>query len=81
MTTLGVNVAQLQANNNELRSCIAAIEGSLTANGSSGDDREATSISSSSPYMAWYKHATIDIVMKSIMTVVIIIGLVAMDFI
>ena len=63
-------VAQLQADNKELLSRIAAIEGSLTANGSG-----------SSGVMAWYEHTTVDAVMKSVMTVAIIIGLVAMDFI
>ena len=58
-----------------------AIEGNLTANGSSGDEREATATSSSSPYMAWKKHATINIVIKSNMTIVTISRLVAMDVI
>ena len=43
-------IAQLQANNKELLSRIVAIEGSLTANGSSGDDGEATATSASSPF-------------------------------
>ena len=84
VTNLEETVAQLQADNKELLSRIASIEGSLTANGSgsSGDDGEAPATSSSSsPFMAWYKHATMDIVQKKIMTVVIIIGFVAMDFI
>ena len=82
VTTLEENVAQLQADNKELLSRIAAIEGSLTANGSgSGDDGKATETSSLSPVTAWYKHDTTDIVVKSIMTVAIIIGLVAFDFI
>ena len=53
-------VAQLQADNKELLSRIAAIEGSLTANGSgsSGDDGEATATSSSSPFMTAFEHAT-----------------------
>ena len=58
---------------------LAAIEKSLTAHGNgigSGDDG-----TSSSPFMAWYKHDTKAIVVKSIMTVAIIIGLVAVDFI
>ena len=71
-------VAQLQANNKELLSRIAAIEGSLTANGSGGgDDGEATATSSSSLFMiAAFEHATMDSVMKSIVTVAVIIGLV-----
>jgi hypothetical protein len=83
LTTLEENVAQLQADNKELLSRIAVIEGSLTANGSnsSGNDGEAPATSSSSPFMAWYEHATMDIVMKSIMTVAVIIGLIAVDFI
>ena len=84
ITELEENVAQLQADNKELLSRIAVIEGSLTAtgvSGSSGDDGEAPATSSSSPFMAWYKHATMDIVMKSILMVAVIIGLVAMDFI
>ena len=70
-------VAQLQADNKELLSRIVAIEESRTANGSgSGDDGEATATSSSSPFMAAIEHATIDIVMKAIVTVAVIIGLV-----
>ena len=81
VTTLEENVAQLQADNKELLSRIAAIEGSLTANGSgSGDDGKATETSSLSPVTAWYKHDTTDIVVKSIMTVAIIVGLVSVDF-
>ena len=79
MTNLEETVAQLQANNKELMSRMAAIEGSLTANGS-GDDGEAPA-TSASPFMAWYEHATLDVVVKSIMTVAVIIGLVAIDFI
>jgi hypothetical protein len=76
VTDLEKSVSQLQANNKELMSRIAAIEESLTANGSgSGEDG-----TSSSPFMAWYKHDTTAIVVESIMTVAIIIGLVAVDF-
>ena len=82
MTDLEETVAQLQANNKELLSRIVAIEGSISASGSgSGDDGDPTSTSSSFLFMAWYKHDTMDIVMKSIKTVAIIIGLVAIDFI
>ena len=82
MNKLEECVAQLQADNKELLSRIAAIEGSLTANGSgsSGDDGEAPA-TSASPFMVWYEHATMDVVMKFTMTVAVIIGLVAMDFI
>ena len=82
VTTLEENVAQLQVDNKALLSRIAAIEGSLVANrsGSSGNDGEATA-TSSSLFMAWYEHATMDIVMKSTLTVAVIIGLVAIDFI
>jgi len=82
VTDLEETVAQLQANNKELLSRITAIEGSLTAtgSGSSGDDGEAPATSSSSPFMAWYEHTTMDVVLKSIMTVATIIGLVAIDF-
>ena len=77
MTDLEETVAQLQADNKELLSRIVAIEGSLPANGSSsGDDGEATATSSSSPFMAAVEHVTTEIVVKSIMTVAIIIGLV-----
>ena len=77
MNKLEECVAQLQADNKELLPRIAAIEESLTANGiGSGEDG-----TSSSPFMAWYKHDTKAIVVKSIMTVAIIIGLVAVDFI
>ena len=72
-------VSQLQADINELMSRMAATEGSLTASGSgNGGDPMSTS---SSPFMAWYDHHTTDIVVKSIMTVAIIIGLVAVEFI
>ena len=83
VTDLEATVAQLQSNNKGLLSRIATIEESLTANGndSSGDDGEAKATSSSSsPFMAWYEHTTMDIVQKTIMTVVTIIGLVAIDF-
>ena len=78
VTALEETVAQLQVDNKELLSRLVAIEGSLTANGSgSGDDG-----TSSSPSMVWYKHDTTDIVVvKAIMTVAIIIGLAAVDFI
>ena len=59
---------QLEANVNELMSRF------------SGDDGDPM-LTSSSPFMAWYKHDITDIVVKSIMTGVIIIGLVAVDFI
>jgi hypothetical protein len=84
VTQLQAENKEFQANNKELLSRIVAIEGSLPANGSSGssgDNEEATATSSSSPFMARYEHATMDIVMQSIMTVAIIIGLVAIDFI
>ena len=78
VTTLEDNVAQLQADNKELLSSIAAIEGSSNANGSSssGEDREATATTSSSPFITVIEYATTDIVMKSIVTVVVIVGLV-----
>ena len=77
VTDLEETVAQLQADNKELMSRIVAIEGSITANGSgSGDDGEATATSSSSPFMASYEHDTMNIMMKSCMTVAVIIGLV-----
>ena len=77
VTALEENVAQLKADNKELMSRIVAIEESLTANGSgSGDDGEATATSSSSPFMASYEHDTMNIMMKSCMTVAVIIGLV-----
>ena len=79
MTDLEETVAQLQADNKELLSRIVAIEGSLPAN-VSGNSGEATK-TSSSPFMACYERATMDMVMKSIMTVAIIIALVAIDFI
>ena len=78
MTKLEESVAQLQADNKKLMSHLAAIEESLTAHGNgigSGDDG-----TSSSPFMAWYKHDTTAIVVKSIMTVAIIVGLVSVDF-
>ena len=82
VTVLEDTVAQLQADNKELLSRIVAIESSLPANGSgsSGDDGEATATSASSPFMAAFEHATTDIGVKSIMTVTIILGLVAVDF-
>ena len=82
VTDLEDTVAQLQADNKELLSRIVAIESSLPANGSgsSGDDGEATATSASSPFMAAFEHATTDIGVKSIMTVTIILGLVAVDF-
>ena len=77
VTALEETVAQLQTDNKELLSRIVVIEGSLTANGSgSGDDGEATATSSSSPFMAAVEHVTTEIVVKSIVTVAIIIGLV-----
>ena len=79
VTDLEYTVAQLEADNKELLSRIVAIEGSLTA--SSSDDGEATATSSSSPFMAAFENATTDMVMKSILTVAIIISLVAVDFI
>ena len=79
VTDLEETVAQLQADNKELLSRIVAIEGSLPAN-DSGNSGEATK-TSSSPFMACYERATMDMVMKSIMTVAIIIALVAIDFI
>ena len=84
VTELEENVALLQANNKGLLSRIATIEDSLSdnGNGSSGDDGEAKATSSSSsPFMAWYEHNTMDIVQKSIMTVAVIIGLFVIDFI
>jgi hypothetical protein len=77
VTDLEETVDQLQADNKELLSRIVAIEG-LTArgSGSSGDDKEAMSTSSSSPFMAAFEHATTDIVVKAFMTVAVSIGLV-----
>ena len=80
VTTLEETVAQLQADNKELLSRIAAIEGSLTATGSdgNGDGENPTStstLSSSLPFMVSYKHDAVDIVMESCMTVAVIIGL------
>ena len=72
-------VAQLRADNKEIMSRMAAMEGSLTANGS-GDGGDPTS-TASIPSMAWYEHATMDVVVKSIMTIAVIIGVVAVDFI
>ena len=83
VTELEDTVAQLQADNKELLSRIVAIEGSLPAkgSGSSGEDEAAPATSASSLFMmAAFEHATTDIVMKSIMTVTIILGLVAVDF-
>ena len=80
MTKLEESVAQLQADNKKLMSHLAAIEEKLTAHGNgigSGDDG-----TSSSPFMVWYKHDTTNIVVvKAIVTIAIIIGLVAVDFI
>ena len=79
VTVLEETVAQLEADNKELLSRIVAIEGSLATNGSgsSGDDGEATATSSSSLFMmAAFEPATMDSVMKSIVTVAVIIGLV-----
>ena len=77
VTDLEETVAQLQADNKELMSRIVAIEESLTANGSgSGDDGEAAATSSSSPFIASYEHDTMNSMMKSYMTVAVIIGLV-----
>ena len=84
VTDLEETVAQLQADNKELLSRIVAIEGSLPGSGSDsiGDDGEATAVSSSSLFtMAAFEPATMDSVMKSIMTVAVIIGLAAVDFI
>ena len=79
VTKLKESIAQLQADNKQLMSRLAAIEESLTAHGNgigSGDDG-----TSSSPFMAWYKHDTTNIVVvKAIVTIAIIIGLVAVDF-
>ena len=75
-------VAQLEANINELLSRMAATEeGSLTTNGSGNSNDEDSTSTSSSPFMAWYEHTTTNIVVKSILTVAIIIGLIAVDFI
>ena len=77
VTDLEETVAQLQADNKELLSRIVAIEGSLPANGSGSGAG-----TSSSPFMAWYKHDTTDIVgVKASMIVAIIMGLVAVDYI
>ena len=75
VTALEETVAQLQANNKELVSRIVAIKGGLPASGS-GSCRQAKATASSSPFMATIEYATTDIVMKSIVTVVVIIGLV-----
>jgi len=79
VTALEESVAQLRADNKELMSRMAVMEGILTANGS-GDGGDPTS-TASIPFMAWYEHATMGSVVKSIMTVAVIIGLVATDFI
>ena len=59
------SVTTLEETVAQLQARIVALEGGLT----------------SSPSTAWYEHATMDVVMKSIMTVAVIIGLVAIDFI
>ena len=59
----------------------ATEEGSLTTNGSGNSNDEDSTSTSSSPFMAWYEHTTTNIVVKSILTVAIIIGLIAVDFI
>ena len=73
VTDLKETVAHLLADIKELRSLIA------NGSGNSGEDGEVPATSASS-LMAWYEHATMDIVMKSIVTVAVIIGLVAIDF-
>ena len=73
MADLKETVAHLLADIKELRSLIA------NGSGNSGEDGEVPATSASS-LMAWYEHATMDIVMKSIVTVAVIIGLVAIDF-
>ena len=75
VTILEENIAQLQANNKELLSRIAAIEGSLMANGSDDGEGGNPTPTSSSPFMVLYKYDIVDIVMKSFMTVAVIIGL------
>ena len=81
MTKLEEEVAQLQADNKELMSHIATIEGRLTPQGSdSGNGGTPTSTSSSS-IMAWRKHDAMGGVVKSIMTVFVMIGLFATNFI
>ena len=80
VTDLEDTVAQLQADNKELLSRIAAIEGSFTANGSGDGEGENPTPTSSSPFMVLYKYDIVDIVMKSFMTAAVIIGLVAVDF-
>ena len=79
VTTLEETVAKLQDDNKELLSRIDAIEGSLTTSGSGGGKDPMST--SSSPFMMWYEHDTKDIMMKSIVTVAVIIGLGAVDFI
>ena len=77
VTDLEETVAQLQADNKELMSRIVATEGSIPAIGNGGSDEEKeTATSSSSPIMAAFELATMDSVTNSIMTVVVIIGLV-----
>ena len=81
VTKLEEEVAQLQADNKELMSRIAAIEGRLSPQGSdSGNDGNPTSTSSSS-IVAWHKHDTMDGIVKSMITVFVMIGLFATNFI
>ena len=77
VTKLEEEVAQLQADNKELLSRIAAIEGSLTASGSDSSDDGDTTSTSSSLFTAWYEHDTtsMDTFIKAITTVAVIIGL------
>ena len=67
-------VAQLKADISELMTRMTTTEGSSTANGS-----DATS-TSSSPFRALFEHTTMDNTVKAIVTVVIILGLGAVDF-
>ena len=77
VTKLEEEVAQLQADNKELLSRIAAIEGSLTASGSDSSDDGDTTSTSSSLFTAWYEHDTtsMDILIKAIAIFAVIIGL------
>ena len=81
VTDLEETVAKLQTDNKELLSRIVVIEGSLPANGNGSSSSSSDNGTASSPLMACYKHDTMDIVVKLIMTAAIIIGLVAVDFI
>ena len=63
--SINTSVTTLEETVAQLQARIVALEGGIT----------------SSPSTAWYEHATMDVIMKSIMTVAVIIGFVAIDFI